>query len=184
MKSLGRNNFNIRCGNRAIVWRPIVFALIVVIIILFVQFLFPRIFASTFSYFFSSLWSGKNSVVSDMTPRAQLVQENKDLAQQLALYREEASSSKALIDENNELKSLLGRPVDLEETLIHCFHQSKLLSWRLPLDTKPTVVPDPYFLALVAHAVSYRRQRNFCLTKAMKKNMKKLKQKYEEIKIV
>jgi|ERR1035437_940253 cell shape-determining protein MreC len=118
MKLLGRNNFSGRRGNRAIVSRPIVFALIVVIIILFIQLLFPRIFASTFSYFFSSLWSGKNSVVSDMTPRAQLVQENQDLEQQLALYQEEASSSKALIDENNQLKLLLGRSSDTHNLIL------------------------------------------------------------------
>jgi cell shape-determining protein MreC len=110
MKSPGQNNFSDRRGNRALVSRPIVFALIVVIVLLFIQLLFPRIFTSTFSYFFSSLWSGKNSIVYNMTPRAQLLQENQNLEQQLALDQAEASSSKAMIDQDNELKSLLGRP--------------------------------------------------------------------------
>jgi hypothetical protein len=92
-----------------IISRPIVFALVVVIIFLFIQFLFPHIFTSTFSYFFSPFWSGKNSV---------LINENQNLEQQLALDEVEASSSKAIIDQNNELKSLLGRPEGVKNFIL------------------------------------------------------------------
>ena len=118
MKSLGQNNWRTRHGNKALVSRPIVFAFIIVIILLFIQFFFPRIFTSTFSYFFSSLWSGKNSVMSDITPRTQLINENQNLKQQLALDEAEASSSRAIIDQSNELKSLLGRPVGTHNLIL------------------------------------------------------------------
>jgi len=118
MKSLGQNNWRTRHGNKALVSRPIVFAFIIVIILLFIQFFFPRIFTSTFSYFFSSLWSGENSVMSDITPRTQLINENQNLKQQLALDEAEASSSRVIIDQNNELKSLLGRPVGTHNLIL------------------------------------------------------------------
>lgn len=118
MKSLGQNNWSTRRGNRTLVPQPIVFVLIVVIILLFIQLLFPRIFTSTFSYFFSSLWSSKNFVVSDMIPRAQLVQENQDLKQQLASDKVTASSSKGIVDQNNELKLLLGRPEGVKNLIL------------------------------------------------------------------
>jgi cell shape-determining protein MreC len=104
-------------SNKAIS-RPIFFATVIVVIILFIQFLFPRIFTSTFSYIILPLWSGKNSAVSYMTPRAQLVQENQNLQQQLALDEAEASSSKAIIDQNNELKSLLGRQEGVKNLIL------------------------------------------------------------------
>jgi cell shape-determining protein MreC len=118
MKSRDQNNFGNRRKGSRIISRPIVFALIVVIILLFIQFLFPHIFTSTFSYFFSPFWSGKNSIVYSMTPRAQLVQENQNLEQQLALSEVTASSSKAIIDQNNELKSLLGRSEGVKNLIL------------------------------------------------------------------
>jgi len=90
--------------------RPMVFALALVCVIVIVQLLFPLFFSYIFSYFFSALWAGKNAALSGLTPRAELVQENQSLQQQVAFDEIAASSSKGLIDQNEELQSLLGRP--------------------------------------------------------------------------
>jgi cell shape-determining protein MreC len=103
MKSLGQNK---------IISQPIFFAAVITVVLLFIQFVFPRVFTSTFSFFFSPLWSGKNAIVSVMTPQEQLIRENQTLQAELALYTgtNASSSVQALLDENNQLKSLLNRP--------------------------------------------------------------------------
>jgi cell shape-determining protein MreC len=53
-----------------------------------------------------------------MTPRAQLINENQNLEQQLALAEITASSSKAIVDQNNELKSLFGRPEGVKNLIL------------------------------------------------------------------
>lgn len=118
MKSPDRNNFSDGFGGRrknGIASRPIIVALVATAVLLIVQFAFPSFFPSFFSYFFSPVWSGGDAVSSDLTPRAQLVKENQALEQEVASYEAQASSSKALADENAELKSLLGRPAGAQD---------------------------------------------------------------------
>jgi cell shape-determining protein MreC len=109
MKSLGQNKT---------ISRPIVFAAVITVAILFVQLVFPRVFTSTFSFLFSSLWSGKNAIVSDMTPQEQLIKENQTLQAELALYTDASSSVQSLLDENNQLKSLLSRSNDAKNLVL------------------------------------------------------------------
>ena len=118
MKSRDQNNWSGRRGNRALISQPIFFALIVAIILLFIQFFFPRVFPSIFSYFFSPIWSSKNSIVLNLTPTAKLAAENQTLEQELAEEKDIASSSKALLDQNNELKSLLGRSGNIKNLVL------------------------------------------------------------------
>jgi cell shape-determining protein MreC len=101
MKSRGRNN--------GIVRGPVAWAAVLALVLLFLQIAFPRALASVFSYFFSPLWSAGTAAGSDLTPRTQLIAEIQALQQQADLYEDEASSSKALADENAELKALMGR---------------------------------------------------------------------------
>ncbi len=89
--------------------RPIAFAVAFVLIVLIIQLASPRTLSSAFSHLFLPLWSGKDSAVSGMTSETQLEQENQALQEQLAQDQATASSSKALLDEVNELRSLLGR---------------------------------------------------------------------------
>jgi len=88
-------------GQNKIISQPIVFVAVITVVLLIIQLLFPRVFTSTFSLLFSPIWSGKNTIVSVMTPQEQLIKENQTNA---------TSSLQALIDENNQLKSLLNRP--------------------------------------------------------------------------
>ena len=118
MKSPGQNKFSNRRRNSRIVSPTIVFVAVVSLIILVMQFFFPRIFTLTFSYIFSPIWSDGNSAVSLMTPRSELVKENQDLKQQLALYNAEASSSKAVFLENDELKAMLGRSAKIQNLVL------------------------------------------------------------------
>jgi len=107
-----------RQRNNKIISQPIFFALVIAILLLLVQFFFPRIFTSAFSYFFSPLWSGKDSIIGDMTPREQLAKENDALQEELAMDETTASSSKALLDENDELRQLLGRPESAKDLVL------------------------------------------------------------------
>jgi len=110
MRSLGQNNFGARRKGGKLVSPPVAFALVAAVVLVLMQFFFPYFFPSLLSHLFSPLQSGKQSVLSSMTPGAQLAEENQTLQQEVALDDALASSSKALLDQNNELKSLLNRP--------------------------------------------------------------------------
>src|SRR5665213_2225188 len=109
MKSRDRNSFGTRQRGDRVIGRGTAIAAAVVIVLVAVQFFAPNAFASFFSYFFRPIWSGTAAISTDLTPKEQLVQENAALRQQLDLYEGQASSSKALSDQNVELKLLLGR---------------------------------------------------------------------------
>lgn len=118
MKSRGQNNFGSDRRRDRVASRPVVFAAVIVAVLVLIQFAFPNAFSSVFSYFFSSAWSGDKALSSDLTPKQQLMQENAALQQQLELYQGEASSSKAVADENAELRSLLGRPAGTQDLIL------------------------------------------------------------------
>jgi cell shape-determining protein MreC len=118
MKSHGQNNFGSRRRSGMMVSKPIIFAVAVTVALVFIQLLFPSVFTSTFSFLFSPLWSSKNAIVSNMTPQDQLIKENQTLQAKLSLYTDASSSVQAIIDENDQLKSLLNRPFGAKDLVL------------------------------------------------------------------
>ena len=85
------------------------FAAAIAVVLLLAQLFFPAILSSAFSRLVSPLWFAKDSAASGLTSKSDLVQENQMLQEELATEQATASSTKALSDENAELRSLLGR---------------------------------------------------------------------------
>jgi cell shape-determining protein MreC len=111
MKSHDRNSFfKSSRKSRSIVSQPILYATGIVAVILLFQIFAPNMLAGFFGRIFLPFWSESSSLSSGAKSVDLLTQENQMLTEQLAAYSADASSSIALANENDELKSLMYRP--------------------------------------------------------------------------